>query len=62
MWDFFPQNGLILSEAFLYMEKSKNHEKTYHNRPKKFTFLRRFDGKKHGFWNIEQSIEKLVFK
>ena len=24
---FFRQNGLILSEVFLYMERSKNHEK-----------------------------------
>ena len=44
---FFRQNGLILSEVLLYMERSKNHEKKiYHNRAKKFTFLRRFDCEK----------------
>ena len=32
---FFRQNFLILSEVFLYMERSKNHEKKYHNRAKK---------------------------
>ena len=36
MLDFFRQNGLIPSEAFLYMERSKNHEKKiYHNHAKK---------------------------
>ena len=34
---FLRQNGLILSEVFLYMERSKNQEKKiYHNRAKKF--------------------------
>ena len=33
---FLPQNGLILSEVFLIMERSKNHEKKYHNHAKKF--------------------------
>ena len=36
MLDFFDRMGLILSEAFLDMERSKNHEKIYHNRAKKF--------------------------
>ena len=45
MSDFFEKNGLILSEVFLYMERSENHEKKYHNREKNFTFLRRFDRK-----------------
>ena len=26
---FFRQNGLILSEVFLHMERSKNYEKKY---------------------------------
>ena len=34
---FLRQNGLILSEVFLYMERSKNQEKNiYRNRAKKF--------------------------
>ena len=33
---FLGQNGLILSEVFLFMERSKSHEKKiYHNRAKK---------------------------
>ena len=35
---YLRQNGLILSEVFLYMERSKNQEprkKIYHNRAKK---------------------------
>ena len=27
MLDFFEKNGLILSEVFLYMKRSKSHEK-----------------------------------
>ena len=34
---FLRQNGLILPEAFLHMERSKNQEKkAYHNRAKIF--------------------------
>ena len=34
---FLRQNGLILSEVFLYTERSKNQEKKiHHNRAKKF--------------------------
>ena len=42
---FFQQNGLIRSEVFLYMERSKNLEKEYYDRAKIFTFLRVFDRK-----------------
>ena len=43
MLDFFRQNGLTLSEVFLY---SKNLEKNiYYDHTKKFTFLRGFDRK-----------------
>ena len=56
---FFQQNGLILSEVFLYIERSK---RIYHNRAKKFTFLRKFD-RKNTFLGISRNlIEKLVFK
>ena len=41
---FFRKQGLILSEVFSYMKRSKNFEKEYFmNRNKKFTFLRKFD-------------------
>ena len=44
MLDFFRQNGLILSEVFLYMERSKNLEKiNIITVQKNFTFLRGFD-------------------
>ena len=60
---FFLQNGLMLSELFLYMERSKNHGKKYIiTLQKKFTFLRRFDRKKHGFWNIEKSNQQACFQ
>ena len=45
MFDFFRQNGLILSEVFLCMERSKNFKKKLCNRAKIFTFLRGFDHK-----------------
>ena len=44
MLDFLRQNGLTLSEVFLYMERSKNLEKNIAVQ-KKFTFLRGFDRK-----------------
>ena len=63
MLDFFRQNGLILSEVFLYMERSKNNEKkdiiTVH---KKFTLPRRLDRKNTVFGISRNLIDKLVFK
>ena len=35
MSDFFQQNGPVLSEVFLYMERSKDLEKICHNRAKR---------------------------
>ena len=46
---FLRQNGLIFSEVFLYMERSKNLEQKYIINVQKFTFLWGFDRKKHGF-------------
>ena len=43
MSDFFRKHDLILSEVFWYMDRSKSLEKKFHNRAKKFIFLRRFD-------------------
>ena len=58
----FRQNGLILSEVVLYMERSKNHEKNYIiTVQKKFTFLRRFDRKNTVFAISRNLIDKLVF-
>ena len=61
---FLRQNGLILSEVFLYMERSKNQEKKiHHNRAKKnFTFLRRFDRKNTVLGISRNLIDKFVFK
>ena len=45
------------------MERSKDHEKKYIiTVQKSFTFLRRFDHKKHGFWNMEKSNRQLYFQ
>ena len=49
--------------GFLYMERSKNHErKKYHNRAKNFTFLRGFDCKNTVFGISRYLIDKFVFK
>ena len=39
MSDFFREQGLILSEVFWYVEKSKNLEKIFHKLCKKFHLL-----------------------
>ena len=60
---FLRQNGLILSEVFLYMERSKNQEKIYIiTVQKNFTFLRRFDRKNKVLGISRNLIDKLVFK
>ena len=60
---FLRQNGLILSEVFLYTERSKNHEKKYIiTLQKNFTFLRRFDRKNTVFGISRNLIDKFVFK
>ena len=60
---FLRQNGLILSELFLYMERSKNQEKKYIITVRKnFTFLRRFDRKNTVLGISRNLIDKLVFK
>ena len=60
---FLRQNGLILSEVFLYMERSKNQEKKYFiTVQKNFTFLRRFDRKNTVLGISRNLIDKLVFK
>ena len=38
--------------SFCIRKGARIMKKIHHNRAKKFTFLRRFDRKKHGFWNI----------
>ena len=60
---FLRQNGLILSEVFLYLERRKNHEKRYIiTVQKNFTFLRRFDRKNTDFGISRNLIDKFVFK
>ena len=59
---FFLQNGLILSEVFLYMERSKNREKICHNRAKEFTFIRGFDRKNTLFEISRNLIRKACFQ
>ena len=60
---FLRQNGLILSEVFLYMGRNKNHEKKYIiTVQKNFTFLRRFDRKNTVFGISRNLIDKFVFK
>ena len=60
---FLRQNGLILSEVFLFMERSKNHEKKYIiTVQKKLTFLRRVDHKNTVFGISRNLIDKFVFK
>ena len=59
----FRQNCLILSEVVLYMEMSKNYEKNHViTVQKKFTFLRRFDHKKHSFCSIKKSNRQVCFQ
>ena len=63
MLDFSKKKGLILSEAFLYMERSKNLEKKlYHNQAKKFTFLREFDHKNTVFEILRNLIRNACFQ
>ena len=58
---FLRQNGLTLSEVFLYTERSKNHEKKYIiTVQKNFTFLRRFDRKNTVFGISRNLIDKFV--
>ena len=60
---FLRQNGPILSEVFLYMERSKNQEKRcIITVQKNFTFLRRFDRKNAVLGISRNLIDKLVFK
>ena len=60
---FLQQNGLILSEVFLYMERSKNQEKKYIiTVQKNFTFLRIFDRKNTVLGISKNLIDKFVFK
>ena len=60
---FIRQNGLILSEVFLYMERSKNQEKKYIiTVQKNFTFLRRFDRKNTVLGISRNLIDKFVLK
>ena len=60
---FLRQDGLILSEVFLYMERSKNQEKKYIiTVQKNFTFLRRFESKNTVLEISRNLIDKLVFK
>ena len=60
---FLRQNGLILSEAFLCMERSKNQEKKYIiTLQKNFNFLRRFDRKNTVLGISRNLIDKRVFK
>ena len=57
------QNGLILSEVFLYMKRSKNQEEKYIiTVQKNFTFLRRFDRKNTVLGISRNLMDKLVFK
>ena len=61
MLDFFDRIVWYFQKFFfLYMERSKNHEKIYH-RAKKFTFLRRFDHKNTVSGILRNLIDKLVF-
>ena len=63
MLDFFEKNGLILSEVFLYMERSKNLEKNISKPCKKeFAFLRRSDRKNTLFEIPRNLIRKACFK
>ena len=62
MLDFFRQNGLILSEFFCIWKGARIMKKVYHNRAKKFTFLRRFDRKNTVFRIIEKSNRKTCFQ
>ena len=60
---FFRQNGLILSEVFLYMERSKNLEKIYIiTVQKSFTFLLRFDRENTVFEISRNLIRKACFQ
>ena len=60
---FLRQNGLILSEVYLYMERSKDQEKKYIiTVQKSFTFLGRFDRKNTVLGVSRNLIDKLVFK
>ena len=57
---FFSKTWSELSEVFWYMERSKNLEKNFHNRAKKFIFLRRFD-RRNTFLGIDKSNSKRLF-
>ena len=60
---FLRQNGLILSEVFLFMEGSKNQEKKYIiTVQKNLTFLRRFDRKNTVLGILRNLINKFVFR
>ena len=61
---FLRRNGLtLLSEVFLYMERSKNQEKKYIiTVQKNFTFLRTFDRKNTVLGISRNVINTLVFK
>ena len=60
---FLRQNGLILSEVLLYMERSKNQEKKYIiTVQKNLTFLKRFDRINTVLGISRNLIDKRVFK
>ena len=61
MSDFFRKHGLILSEVFWYMERSKNLDKKYSMTLQKFIFLRRFERRNTFFLDIEKSNSKRLF-
>ena len=61
MSDFFEKHGLILSEVFWYMERSKNLKRyILHNHAKRLVFLRRFH-LRDTFLDIEKSNSKRLF-
>ena len=59
---FFRQNGLILAEAFVYGKEQEPLKNIYHNRAKKFTFLRRFDCKNMVFEISRNLIRNACFQ
>ena len=60
---FFRKQDQILSElsVLIYGKEQESRKKIFHNRVKKFTFLRRFDCRKTFFLDIKKSNSKKLF-
>ena len=62
MLDFFSKKWSDTFRSFLYMERSKNIEKIYHNHAKKSTYVRGFDRKNTGFGISKNLIRNVYFE